>query len=381
MKKTVLGAAVLVLAACGGGGELPTTPTTVTSASVAPPTTASAPASASSATPPPKLPLADLMKKNMADADAAWAAHDAKKVAATYADDAVMSMPTPMGWIDAKKADIEAQMGQLFAGFPDCKVTATRVFWKGNVAVVESVFTGTNSGAMMGKPATGKKVGYHAVMINTYNDDGIVKTAHVYYDHATMFAQLGMGDPKAKFRAVENAPTGAPAMIAGKDSPDEAKAVDAAKAWYGTFEKKDDKGFLAPFADDVAHMDYSQPADFKGKDAAKKEWTELFKAFPDAKIAPTNVWAFDTFVVAEIAMTGTMKGGFGPIKPTNKTGTWHAVDVFEMKNGKVSAVATYGSMLETANALGISMAPPPAAAPPVKDATKPATPASTPPKK
>ena len=376
MKKTVLGAAVIVLAACGGGEAKPTTPTTMTSASVAPPTTASAPASATSVTAPPaKLPLADLMKKNMADSDAAWAAHDAKKLSATYADDVVMSMPTPMGWMDAKKADIETQMGQLYTGFPDCKATATRVFSKGNAAIVESVFTGTNTGAMMGKPATGKKTGYHAIMINTYNDDGMVKTQHVYYDHATMFGQLGMGDPKAKVRAVENAPAGAPAMIASKDSPDEAKAIDAVRAWYGTFEKKDEKGFLGPLADDVMHLDYSQAADLKGKDAAKKEWTETFKAFPDAKVAPSNVWAFDTFVVAEYAMTGTMKGSLGPIKPTNKSGTWHGVDVFEMKNGKVGAVETYASMMETANAVGVPMPAAPAAAP-VKDAPKPATPAT-----
>ncbi|HEX7600149.1 MAG TPA: ester cyclase, partial [Polyangiaceae bacterium] len=195
MKKTVLGAAVLMLAACGGE-PTPTTPTTVTSASAAP--VQSAPVASTSATvaPPPKPPLAELMKKTTAAMIGAWAAHDAKKLAAVYADDAVLSMPGPMGWMDAKKADIETQMGGLFSAFPDSQMTPTRTFAKGNVVVTESVFTGTNTGDFMGQKATGKKVGYHAVMISWFNDDGLVSKEHVYYDHATAMAQM-KADPKA----------------------------------------------------------------------------------------------------------------------------------------------------------------------------------------
>lgn len=386
MKKTVLGAAVMMLAACGGGEDKPTTPTTVTSASAPAPAVSSAPATSASATPvAPKPPLADLMKKNMADVDAAWAAHDAKKLSATYADDVTMAMPGPMGWMEAKKADIEQQMTALFAAFPDCKATTTRVMWKGNTAIIESVFTGTNTGDMMGQKATGKKVGYHAVMVNTYNDDGAVKTQHVYYDHATMMGQLGSGPKGAKVRAVEAAPTAAPMMVMGKDSPDEAKNVDAVKAIYGLFEKKDDKAFLAAVPDDYVHMDYTAPADLKGKDGAKKEWTGWFATFPDIKITPTNVWGFDNLVVAEIGFNATMKGALGPIKATNKNGTLHQVDIFEIKDGKAKSVVTYGSMAEAGPAFGIG-APAPATAPATggttpatggKDASaKPATPAT-----
>jgi steroid delta-isomerase-like uncharacterized protein len=174
-------------------------------------------------------------------------------------------------------------------------------------------------------------------------------------------------DPKAKFRAVEAAPTAAAVVVMSKDSPDEAKTIDAVKTWYTAFEKKDDKAFLGPFADDVLHVDYTQPADFKGKDGAKKEWAELYKTFPDAKIVPSNVWAFDTFTVAEIGMTGTMKGAMGPIKATNKTGTTHMVDIFEMKDGKVKAVTSYGSLAEAAFAFGVA---PPAGPAGAKDAPK-----------
>lgn len=377
MKKTVLGAAVLMLAACGGETKDPTNPTTVTSASATP--ADSAPVASASATvaPPPKPPLAELMKKTSAAMMGAWAAHDVKKLMPTYSDDAVLSMPGPMGWMDAKKADIETSMGGLFAAFPDSQMTATRTFVKGNVAVTESVFTGTNTGDFMGQKATGKKVGYHAVMVNWFNDDGLVSKEHVYYDHVTAMSQMGKGDPKAKFRAVEAMPTATASVIVAKDSPDEAKTVDAVKTWYTAFEKKDDKAFLAPFADDVVHMDYTQPADFKGKDGAKKEWAELFKTFPDAKIAPTNVWAFDTFVVAELGMTATMKGAMGPIKATNKSGTIHMLDVFEMKDGKVKAVASYGSLAEAAFAFGVTPPPGPKDAPP-KDGPKDGAPKTAP---
>ena len=375
MKKTVLGAAVLVLAACGGSEDKgATSPTTVTSASATPPVVASAAPPAT--TPPPKPPLADLMKKTAENMAAAWAAHDSKKLMMTYSDDVVMSSPGPMGWQDATKAQIEPQMTGLFAAFPDAKASPVRIMIKGNMVVSESVFTGTNTGDMVTpngtQKATGKPVGYHVLSISWFNDDGLVNKQHFYMDHGTMLGQLGKADPKVKFRAVETAPAGPPAMVMGKDSPDEAKNVAAVTAWYSVFEKKDDKGFLAPFADDVMHVDYTQPADIKGKDGAKKEWAELFKTFPDAKIATTAVTGFDNIVVAECAFTGTMKGAMAGIKPTNKNGTTHMVDVFEMKDGKVKAATTYGSTAEGAFAFGVmppatkpagTTAPPPAKKP------------------
>lgn len=381
MKKLVLGACCLVLtAACGGGDEKPTTPTTTTSAS-APATVSSAPpvTSASVETPKPKPPLAELIKKTMSDMDAAWAAHDAKKLMTTYADDVqAWGVMPPTGYGAATKAQIEQQMTGFFAGFPDGRNTATRTFTKGNMVVVEGVFSGTNTGEMMGQKGSGKKVSMHSAMVYAFNADGLINQQWLFYDHLTMMGQVGQADPKMKVRALEPIPTAPVVAIVAKDSPDEAKNVDLAKAFYMNFEKKDDKGYLGALADDVQMFDYSGSTDTKGKDGAKKNWTEMMKIFPDAKITPKVVMGFDNFVVAAVEFNGTMKGAMGPVKGTNKNGTIHLLDIVELKDGKAKNVWTYGSGLEAAIAYGL-LPPPPAggpkpATPPATGSAKPATP-------
>jgi predicted ester cyclase len=381
MKKLVLGAAAVLLVACGGGDEKPTTPTTTTSASAPPPVASTPPVtSASVVTPPPKPPLAELIKKTMADNDAAWAAHDAKKLMTTYADDVqAWGVMPPVGYGAATKAQIEAQMTGFFAAFPDGRNTTTRTFTKGNTVVVESVFSGTNTGEMMGQKGTGKKVSMHSAMVYAFNADGLINQQWLFYDHLTMMGQLGQTDPKMKVRAVEPIPTAPVVNIVAKDSPEEAKNVDIAKAFYMNFEKKDDKGYLGALTDDVQMFDYSGTTDSKGKDAAKKSWTEMMKIFPDAKVTPKLVLGFDNFVVAAVEFNGTMKGAMGPAKPTNKNGNMHLLDIVELKDGKAKTVTTYGSGLEAAIAFGLLPTAPPAGAkpagnPPPAGSAKPATP-------
>lgn len=359
MKKLVLGAAVVLLAACGGGDEKPTTPTTTTSASTPPVSSAPPVTSASVVTPPPKPPLAELIKATLANHDAAWAAHDAKKLMTTYSDDLqAWGVMPPAGYGSATKAQVEQQMTGFFAAFPDGRNTVTRTFTKGNTMVSEGVFSGTNTGDMMGQKATGKKVSMHSAMVMTFNADGLINQQWLFYDHITMMGQLGQGDPKMKVRALEPIPTAPVVNIVAKDSPDEAKNVDLAKAFYMTFEKKDDKGYLAGMQPDVQMFDYTGMNDTKGTDAAKKNWGEMLKTFPDVKLTPKLVMGFDNFVVAAVEMTGTMKGPMGPVKATNKAGTMHVLDIVELKDGKAKTVWTYGSGLEAAISFGL-MAPPP----------------------
>ncbi len=103
MRKLVWMSLVAVVA-CGGGDaekQATNTPTTTTSASAAP-TASGAPTSTTTAQ-APKPPLADLIKKTLADFDAAYAAHDAAKCAAAYAADAVFTQPSHLGFVDHKK--------------------------------------------------------------------------------------------------------------------------------------------------------------------------------------------------------------------------------------------------------------------------------------
>jgi predicted ester cyclase len=358
MRNLWLGGVLFLAVTACGGEEAPANPppTTMTSASATPPPVTSASAAATTPAPAPKPPLADLIKKTMAEEDAAWAAHDAAKVVAGYAPDATFAMPGPMGWHEQKRDEMQKDLDNLFKAFPDLKVTSTRVFMKGNMVVVEGVMTGTNSGEFMGEKATGKKIGHRSAMVMWFNDDGLITKEHAYHDHATMMGHLGHGMPGMKMRAVEAIPTVTVEQVASGDNAVEAKNDAAAKALYGAFEKKDNKAFTGAFADDTTLADYTRHEDLKGKDVAKKWWTEMYKSFPDLKVSATDSMAIGEYVISEIEVAGTFKADFQGMKANNKAGTVHELNVLKFnKDGKIVWSGIWGSRAEFANAFGLPM--------------------------
>jgi len=76
------------------------------------------------------------------------------------------------------------------ASFPDMKFTANHVLADGEWVCAHYTFTGTNTGAMMGSPATGKSVsveGYDLVRVA----NGKMVEHYGVFDFAGMLMQLG----------------------------------------------------------------------------------------------------------------------------------------------------------------------------------------------
>jgi steroid delta-isomerase-like uncharacterized protein len=78
------------------------------------------------------------------------------------------------------------------AAFPDARGTITSKIVDGNRGAAEIVWRGTNRGALMGQPATGKSVTVRAVVIIETDGSKATRTSH-YIDVAGMMAQLGLG--------------------------------------------------------------------------------------------------------------------------------------------------------------------------------------------
>jgi ketosteroid isomerase-like protein len=348
MRNLVWVSGLVLSIACGGGGSGNTQTNTPTTTSSATPTGSGATSQN------PKAPLQDLIKKTLADFDAAYAAHDAAKCAAAYASDAVFTQPTHLGFNEHKKEEVQKNLEALFKSFPDVKLTPTRQYMKGNAVVIEGVMTGTHNGEYMGHAATNKKFGHRYIALLWFNDNGLIAKEHLYHDHAAMLGHLGKGDPKLQHRNIEAIPTMTLEQVSPGDNALEAKNTETVKQFLASFEKKDDKIYTAALADDITHADYTRPEDAKGKDAAKKAFGELLKTFPDLKMTPTNIMAVGDHVIVEIEMSGTMKGDLGSIKPSGKSGTAHIVDVFRFnKDGKIAWAGRWGSRPEFAAAFGV----------------------------
>jgi steroid delta-isomerase-like uncharacterized protein len=367
----------LTVSACGGDEVKPQPVTPVAPVVEPPPPVVEAPKEE----PKPAPTMAELQKKAGEGIGQAMNAHDAKKLASFYTENAVLKM-AGMPDLNGREA-IAAMWQKNFDMSKDSKGGANRVFVKGDVVIVEFAWAGTHSGDMGGMKATEKQIGAAGVDVMWFSPEGLVKEQHTYMDMGTIMSQMGASKQKA--RPVPTLPTGAPAVVVSMGTPEETKNADSATKMWGAFEKKSDADFLAGAADDIAWDDMTMPETMKGKAAGKKFFGEMIKAFPDLKATNTNVWTAGNFVIAEGAMTGTHKGPLMGIQPTKKSMNMHGLDVIEFnKDGKIVKGTSYGNSAELMMQLGLMPQPGAAkAAPatPAKPATaatpaKPATPAA-----
>jgi steroid delta-isomerase-like uncharacterized protein len=355
MRKSFVVAVGVLLAACGGGADenkgpaTPTTPVATATATTAP--TAEAPKKEE-----PKqaqLSPAEAQKKTMMEFGAAMNAHDAKKVAALYTDNAVMKM-AGMPDLTGREA-IQGHFQKMFDAMPNGKGADTRVWMKGDVAIGEWAMTGTHTGEFMGIKGTEKPVGMMGADVIWFTPEGQIKEQHSYMDMGTIMSQIGVSKHKA--RAVPTLPTTPPQVFTSTAAADEQKNVDAATKMMGAFEKKSEADFIGAVADDITWDDMTQPETMKGKDSGKKYFKMMTTAFPDGKITSSNVWGIGDYVIVENTMTGTQKGALGPIAATKKPVTLHGIDIMQFKDGKIVKGWSYGNSGEMMMQLGLMPQP------------------------
>jgi steroid delta-isomerase-like uncharacterized protein len=366
MRKVFLGAVVAAMAAaCGGGqqtGPAPGTASTTaaaTTGSPAPATTdTGAPAgTGTGAATAPAQSFGDKMRATGMGMMQALAAHDADKLASFYAQDAVLKMP---GLPDVVGRDaIKQQMQAVFTAFPDMQIGVSRVFVHDHTAAAEFVWTGTMKGDMGPMHATNKPVGVPGINIEIYNDDGLVKEQHRYFD---MHSEMEQMDPHAHagtFRPIATLPTGQPEVHISKGSADEQSNTQVVTSMYGDMVPAKVDQFVALLADGVTWDDMAMPGPMSGKDNAKKFVGMQATAFPDGVFTPGTTIAADDFVVVEGVFTGTNKGPMPPILPhaTNKSVTLHSVDVIQLSGGHVAHGWSYSNGFEFAQQLGLMPAP------------------------
>lgn len=378
MRSVSFGVAVGFLLVACGGDEVKPQPVTPAAPVVTTPPPAPV-AEAPKEEPKPAPTMAELQKKTSEGIGMALNAHDAKKLASFYGEHAIIRLPG-MPDITGREA-IAAMWQKNFDSTSNTKSSASRVFVKGDVVVVEWAYAGTHSGDMMGVKATEKPVGAMGADVMWFSPDGLVKEQHTYFDMGTIMSQIGASKQKA--RAVPTIAMTAPQVVVSTNSADETKNVEAANKMFGAFEKKSDADFLAAASDDITWDDMTQPETMKGKAAGKKYFTEMTKAFPDVKATTQNAWGIGDFVIAEGTLSGTHKGPFFGLQPTKKQMNVHGLDIIQFKDGKVVSGRSYGNGAEMMTQLGLM--PQPGAAKDAKSApaktdaaSKPATPGAAP---
>jgi steroid delta-isomerase-like uncharacterized protein len=98
------------------------------------------------------------------------------------------------------------------------------------------------------------------------------------------------------------------------------------------------------------------PGPIRGPEGARQGLEMLLKGFPDLRIEVEQMLASGDHVVTRARLTGTHKGNYAGIPPTDKSVNWRGCNVVEIRNGKAVRGRIYADNVSLFQQLGaISM--------------------------
>jgi len=292
-----------------------------------------------------------------------WAAFnkgDMAEFGKHYADDVTFEL-VDSGQPPAQGRDAAlAVVGAFRTAMPDLKGEQVLFLAQDNHVVTADLMTGTNSGELMGMPATNKKLSLMVLHYFELDETGKIKVERAYYDQTTMLGQLGVADMPHR-AAVEPTGTSAEPVIATGSDAEKAN-LDMMMGVDAKMMAHDAAGAIAAFADDVTCSDFSMPEDIKGAKAMQAMFEMYTKAFPDMQMETEWTVVAGDYVARGVKMSGTNKGAIpemGLKKATNKPVNGHFVDIGRVENGKFVQAWSFANSMALAIQLGLAEPPAP----------------------
>ena len=361
----IVSSSLLVVACKKKEGATSTSDQTPAAKPVAP----AEPAKPAPAPPPPaKTVTGDDLAKRYVECWGYFSAKDWDNMKTCYAPNIVSEsvdsgMPPVTGWNDVH----DKTEKPMVDAFPDVKGDVELTLINGKNGVTVALLTGTHSGTLKTPagdvPATNKKFGLQVAHAVHFVDDGkSVDKEWFYQDMGELMSQLGLS--KAPARAASDKPWGSNEIVVAKNDDAEKKNVDVVKAADDAFNKHDAKAMDALIGDDLVWSEIGMAKDWNKKEASAMN-AQLWKGFSDIKFDVSTIWGAGDYVVEQGTMSGTNDGpmpGMGLAKKTGKPVKLQYLQVWKIKDGKVSRSWGFWNSLAFAGQLGL-VPPPPAAAP------------------
>jgi steroid delta-isomerase-like uncharacterized protein len=97
----------------------------------------------------------------------------------------------PLGAPTNGATAVDELLQGLFEAFPDFTPEALSVHHGDDIVFVDTVIRGTHEGTWAGVPASGRRIEVRCGCVFHFDGDRLVKET-VYFDHATMLAQIGL---------------------------------------------------------------------------------------------------------------------------------------------------------------------------------------------
>jgi steroid delta-isomerase-like uncharacterized protein len=115
--------------------------------------------------------------------------------------------------------------------------------------------------------------------------------------------------------------------------------------------------YLSRIDDSYIGESETAPGPIRGPEGVRNNLEMLFQAFPDLRLRVEQILASGDHVVVCMGITATHKGAFAGIAATNKSISFHACNVVEIRNGKAIRGRLYADNATLFQQLGVLSLP------------------------
>ncbi|MEJ7728963.1 MAG: ester cyclase [Polyangiaceae bacterium] len=265
-----------------------------------------------------------------------------------FADDAQWASAGSLVKPATGRAEIVAGWKELRDVFA-INVAVRRLFVSDNLWVAQGTLTGSHVGDFEGFKATNKPVGTEHVHIG-WIENGRIKRLMSMSNGGAFMTQIGF--LKGTAPPVPPVP-GAPEVVQAGGDPKNVATYDALTA---AWDKGDFAAWSAMLTPDATLIDRATDASVTG-DKLKAAFGTATKSFTEVK-RDMRSFAAGNYVVSHGMINGTHAGPYAgkaqkPAKPP-ATVSMHAVEVVQLKDGKVASIERYTNPVEVLQQLGVS---------------------------
>jgi steroid delta-isomerase-like uncharacterized protein len=228
--------------------------------------------------------------------------------------------------------NLESYKGLVAAirpGFPDLHVAADDLIAEGEKVAFRWTINATHQGELMGIPATGTQVVWTGITMARFADGKVVE---MWWSHDTLglFQQLGVIPPMGR----EDFTWGTPSEVTGDPGDPDANK----KIFYRTINDFWNQGDVG-VVDDLYATDYlgHDPAGLHGAtlEEFKQSAAGLFTAFPDFHLILNDEVVEGDKIAKRWTVTGTHRGEFMGIPPTENHITIKGISFYRIADGKI----------------------------------------------
>jgi steroid delta-isomerase-like uncharacterized protein len=133
--------------------------------------------------------------------------------------------------------------------------------------------------------------------------------------------------------------------------------IQYAEQQIAALNARDFDSYLSRIDESYVGQSETAPGPIRGREGTRQNLETLFRAFPDLRLETEQIIASGNSVVMRLRATGTHKGNFAGIAPTNKSIVMHACSVIELRNGKAIQGRLYGDNATLFQQLGVLSLP------------------------